>query len=326
MWESAGGSENKPIKVKTIHSFKRMRSFQPYTAVVAALKESKSLDISGEEGEEEITRKVPYKPAPAGKSKQEAASVYVKGFGDETPDTQFELEGWFAQYGETKGIKLRRTNENLFKGSVFITFADEEAANKFLELEPKPQWKGHDLKIMSKRAYCEEKSELIKAGKIEASSGGPKKFYEGRDSSSKGFRGRGRGGRGGFDQDDWKKRRDNDQKNGFKDRRGGGRGGRGRGRGGRGGRDRDDRRGGRDGRDGRDERKEQENSDVKHSSNEYASPPSPQLIPTDIAFSTMPRIQSTADESNNNGKRARDEDAGSGEPAAKKVDTKEVQA
>ncbi|CAM1511154.1 Fc.00g086670.m01.CDS01 [Cosmosporella sp. VM-42] len=308
MWESCEGSENKPIKVKTIHSFKRMRNFQPYSAVIAALKDSTFLDISGEEGEEEIKRKVAYKPMSVSKAKVEASSVYVKGFGDENPDTQFELESFFAQFGETKGIKLRRTNENLFKGSVFVTFADEDEAKKFIELEPKPQWKGNDLKIMSKRAYCDEKNDLIRQGKLEPSSGAPKKFYEGQNGASRG-RGSFRGGRGG-DPDDWKKRRENDQKHGFNDRRGGrgGRGGRGRGRGrgdggrgGRGGRDRDDRRHG-----GRDEPKEQKD-EAKHSSND-----------------TMPRIQSTAEssESNNNGKRAREDDGAGSEPVAKKVDIK----
>ncbi|CAF3633326.1 hypothetical protein FGSG_01968 [Fusarium graminearum PH-1] len=288
MWESCGGTENKPMKVKTIHSFKRMRTFQPYSAVIAALKDSKFLDLSGEEGEEELKRKTPYQPLNTSKSKVEAATVYVKGFGDETPNTQFDLESFFAQFGEVKGIKLRRTNEGLFKGSVFVTFADEEEANKFLKAEPAPKWNDHDLKIMSKRAYCDEKNELIKQGKIEPNHTQPKKFYEGRESGK--ARGRGRGGNdsGSRDNDNWKQRRDNDQKNGFKDRRGGrgGRGGRGRGRG----------RGGRDG--GRD--RDQTKDGAKHNSND-----------------TMPRIQSTADESSDNKKRSRDE-APAGEPAAKK--------
>lgn len=280
------------MKVKTIHSFKRMRTFQPYSAVIAALKDSKFLDLSGEEGEEELKRKTPYQPLNTSKSKVEAATVYVKGFGDETPNTQFDLESFFAQFGEVKGIKLRRTNEGLFKGSVFVTFADEEEANKFLKAEPAPKWNDHDLKIMSKRAYCDEKNELIKQGKIEPNHTQPKKFYEGRESGK--ARGRGRGGNdsGSRDNDNWKQRRDNDQKNGFKDRRGGrgGRGGRGRGRG----------RGGRDG--GRD--RDQTKDGAKHNSND-----------------TMPRIQSTADESSDNKKRSRDE-APAGEPAAKKVDVK----
>ncbi|KAF5718121.1 hypothetical protein FMUND_5413 [Fusarium mundagurra] len=289
MWESCGGSENKPMKVKTIHSFKRMRTFQPYSAVIAALKDSKFLELSGEEGEEVVKRKTPYQPMNAPKSKVEAATVYVKGFGDEAPNTQFDLESFFAQFGEVKGLKLRRTNEGLFKGSVFVTFADEDEANKFLKIDPKPKWKDHDLKIMSKRAYCDEKNDLIRQGKIEPNQSNPRKFYEGRET---GKGGRGRGGKDsrGRGQDDWKQRRENDQKNGFKDRRGG-RGGRGRGRG----------RGGRDG--GRD--RDQSKDEVKHSSND-----------------TNPRIQSTADESADNKKRGRDEDAPSGEPAAKKVDVK----
>ncbi|KAJ4228869.1 hypothetical protein NW759_003588 [Fusarium solani] len=299
MWESCGGAENKPMKLKTIHSFKRMRTFQPYSAVVAAIKDSKFLELEGEEGEEEVKRKYPYKPMNTSKAKVEAATVYVKGFGDETPNTQFDLETFFAQFGEVKGLKLRRTNENLFKGSVFVTFADEEEANKFIKLEPSPKWKEHDLKIMSKRAYCDEKNELIRQGKIEPNASNPRKFYEGRESGNKGGRGRGRGGKDfrDRDQDDWKKRRENDQKNGFRDRRGGGRGGRGRGRG-RGGRDGDR---GRDGGRDRDQRKEE----VKHNGND-----------------TMPRIQSTADDSNTNGKRAREDDAPAGEPVAKKVDVK----
>lgn len=240
MWETCGGTENKPMPVKSIHSFKRMRSFQPYSAVVDALRASNFLDIKGEEGEETIQRKVPYKPASDNKVKTDAATVYVKGFGDEKPDTQFNLESFFAKFGEVKGLKLRRTNEQLFKGSVFVTFVDEEAAKKFIEMDPAPQWEGHDLKIMSKAAYCDEKSDLIRQGKLEPSGQQPRKFFEGQERG-------GRGRRGGFrgDKDNWNDRRDHDRKNGFKDNRGGrggrGRGGRGRGGRGRGDRDRGDR-------------------------------------------------------------------------------------
>ncbi|KAM0452690.1 hypothetical protein ACHAPV_009309 [Trichoderma viride] len=231
MWETCAGSENKPMPIEKIHSFKRMRIFQPYSAVVSALKESKVLEVSGEEGKEVVKRKVPYKPVPTSKAKAEAATVYVKGFGDEQPDTQFELESFFTQFGEVNGLKLRRTNESLFKGSVFVTFADEETAKSFLALDPAPKWKEHDLKIMSKHDYCEEKSDLIKQGKLVPSATTQKKFYEGRDFGKKNTR--------SGDKDDWKQRRDQDQKSGFRGGRGG-RGGRGRGRGGRG-------RGGRDG-------------------------------------------------------------------------------
>ncbi|KAL3955302.1 hypothetical protein ACCO45_010865 [Purpureocillium lilacinum] len=285
MWESCEGTANKPMPISKIHSFKRMRVFQPYSAVVAALRESKFLEVSGEEGEEVIKRKVPYKPMAESRAKAEAATVYVKGFGDENPDTQFDLESFFAQYGEIKGLKLRRTPEGLFKGSVFVTFPDEDEAKKFVALEPAPKYKEHDLKIMTKKDYCDEKSEMIRQGKLEPSSTSSKRFFEGRDPSAKKGH-RGKDNAGPRDRDDWKKRRDHDQKHGFQGGRGGrgrGRGGRGRGGFGRGGRDN----GGRD-RDRRDGKGEERRGDFKDA---------------------KPRIQSTSEDAPAaNGKRARDDE------------------
>ncbi|KAJ6444257.1 6-phosphogluconate dehydrogenase [Purpureocillium lavendulum] len=321
MWESCEGTTNKAMPISKIHSFKRMRVFQPYSAVVAALRDSKFLVVEGEEGKEVIKRKVPYKPMAENRAKAEAATVYVKGFGDENPDTQFDLESFFAQYGEIKGLKLRRTPEGLFKGSVFVTFPDEDAAKKFIALEPAPKYKEHDLKIMSKKEYCDEKSELIRQGKLEPSSQSSRKFFEGRDPSNakKGYRGK--DGSGPRDRDDWKKRRDHDQKQGFQ----GGRGGRGRGRGGRG---RGFGRGGRD-NGGRDrERREGRGEERKADFKEAAAGDDKQRRETNNMRSAQPRIQSTAEEAPAaNGKRSREDDgSGEGAPAAKKVDSKETPA
>lgn len=252
MWTITGGTENKPVKVKHILNFGRCRRFQPYEAVIAALKDSETLEISGPEGDEEVKRKQAYVPASETAQARVAKSVYVKGFGDETPTTQVDIEAFFAPYRPINAIRLRRTDEQYFKGSVFVEFPSEDAAKAFLALDPKPTYQGHELKIMSKRDYMEEKNQLIKEGKLEPQKQQKTKFWEGKELG--GTRG-GRGGRGGGDRrgdsDDWKKRRENDQKNGF-----GGRGGRGgRGRGGRGGRGRGGR-GGRDDRNGRDRRQE----------------------------------------------------------------------
>ncbi|PHH85046.1 hypothetical protein CDD83_984 [Cordyceps sp. RAO-2017] len=186
MWESCEGTANKPVPISKIHSFKRMRTFQPYSAIVAALRDSKFVEVVGEKGQELVKRRVAYKPMAGGRVKVEASTVYVKGFGDENPDTQFDLESFFAKFGEIKGLKLRRTNEGLFKGSVFVTFPNEEAAKKFVEQDPAPTYKGHELKIMSKRKYCDEKSELIRQGKLEPNNSSQKKFFEGRDPNKKG--------------------------------------------------------------------------------------------------------------------------------------------
>ncbi|KAL8724665.1 MAG: hypothetical protein Q9181_006725 [Wetmoreana brouardii] len=216
------GHDNLPVPISTIHSFKRMRHFQPFSAIVEALKESATLNVVNED---HIQRKTPLpeglKDRPITEIKEvfenEAMkrSVYVKGFGDEVPSTQFDIEAFFAKYGPTNSVRLRRRGDRLFKGSVFVEFDNEETQEKFLSLDPKPKWKGQDLIVKSKKQYCDDKVEDIKAGRI-------KPRFEDRT------RGQGR------DDRDWKTRRDEDQRNGH--RRGGGgkgfgshKGGRGRG-------------------------------------------------------------------------------------------------
>ncbi|RDA87381.1 hypothetical protein CP532_7026 [Ophiocordyceps camponoti-leonardi (nom. inval.)] len=333
MWQTCEGTANKPMPISKIHSFKRMRTFQPYSAVVAALRESSFLEVTGDEGKELVKRKVAYKPMAEARAKAEAATVYVKGFGDENPDTQFDLESFFAKYGEIKGLKLRRTNEGLFKGSVFVTFPDEEAAKKFIEMDPAPTYKGHELKIMFKRDYCEEKSELIRQGKIEPNGQTRKRFFEGGSGTKRGGK-RDNRHDGHHDSGDWKKRREEDQKNGFHDRRDGGRGrgarGRDRGRGR--GRGRGAGRGGRDGAGkGRDSRREE--GERRDDTNEYDRTPAvddDENRAADSFPSAKPRIQSTKSEDTAapvtaGVKRPRDEDgaAPTDVPPAKKVDVKE---
>ena len=113
-------------------------------------------------------------------------------------------------------IRLRRAHDKTFKGSVFVEFASEEKQKEFLALDPKPKWKDQDLVIKSKKEYCDEKVEEIKAGNVKPSSSS-------RGRGGRGRGGRGRGGRGGREDSrnerDWRDRRAEDQKNGFKDRR-----------------------------------------------------------------------------------------------------------
>jgi len=209
-----------------------MHRFKPYEAVVEALRKSKILEVSGPAGDEEIKRKKAYNVQ--GRARFDAATVYVKGFGDEEPSTQFDLEAFFTKFGPVNAVRLRRSDDNLFKGSVYVEFQDAEAAQSFLALDPKPRWKDQELKIMSKQDYVAEKNQLIHDGKLQPSKSKSTRFFEGRSFDARGRGGRGRGwSRGGsnnnrdVDRDDWKKRRDADQKNGFRGRGGG----RGRGRG-----------------------------------------------------------------------------------------------
>jgi lupus La protein len=232
-----GGKENKPVPLKTIHDFKRMRHFQPYSAVRDAVANSKFLNLNEAD---EITRKVALADKygdDAQENKKIASSdnmkrsIYVKGFGNETEKSQLEIEEFFEPYGPVTAVRLRRADDGFFKRSVFAEFESEEGAKAFLELDPKPKFNDNELTVMSKQEYVDKKNDDIKEGRIN-----PRSPSRGNQRSNRD---------GG---DNWKSSRDDFQSRGG--RGGRGRGGRGRG-GDRGGRGRGGRGGGRGGRDGR---------------------------------------------------------------------------
>lgn len=173
LYNQVGGSANKPVPIGLIHSFKRMKRFQPFSAVVEALKDSEILEIVGKD---EIRRKVPLEDrgektdrefVQVYEDRTQSRSVYAKGFGEEDSSTQFDIEDFFAPYGPINAVRLRRSfPEKIFKGSVFIEFYDEDTQKAFMDLDPKPKWKGQDLLIMSKKDYVEMKAEDIRSGKI----------------------------------------------------------------------------------------------------------------------------------------------------------------
>ncbi|KAL3494458.1 hypothetical protein BJX62DRAFT_198051 [Aspergillus germanicus] len=222
LFSKVGGRQNNAVPLELLHSFKRMRRFQPFSAIVEALKTSETLELT--DNDTSVRRKVPLPESVADihdasvvkvfEDKAMTRSIYAKGFGDEQPTTQLDIEAFFASYGPINAIRLRRTADKHFKGSVFVEFESEEKQKAFLELDPKPQWKGQDLLIKSKKEYCDEKVADIEAGRVRPSGG------RGRG----GHRG-GRGGRGGNRRDnrrdnrDWRERRADDQKRGFRNDR-----------------------------------------------------------------------------------------------------------
>ncbi|KAF1938698.1 hypothetical protein EJ02DRAFT_468737 [Clathrospora elynae] len=251
------GPENRPVSIKHICSFKRMRRFKPYTAIVAALRDSKDLVVVddgeySEAGSEAVKRIEPlvvpaqdgdkenpptmedlFNRLKHGSSNNMETSAYVKGFGSEDDAGQIALEQFFRPYGAVM-VRKRRDNDQNWKGSVFVEFDTEDSQKQFLALDPKPKFNGNELVTMGKKEYvlmkCQEKGikpdwELTEEEKRE-------KFSKERrnNGDSYGNRNRGNDRRGGGD-------------------RGRGRGGGG-GRGGRGGRGGNDRRdNGRDRRD-----------------------------------------------------------------------------
>ncbi|KAI4096302.1 MAG: hypothetical protein LQ344_001128 [Seirophora lacunosa] len=320
LFSKVQGHDNLPVPISTIHSFKRMRHFQPFSAVVDALKESTTLNVVGDDNDL-VQRKTPLpeglkdKPMFEVKKVHEdqamKQSVYVKGFGEEQPSTQFDIEAFFAEYGPTNSVRLRRASNNMFKGSVFVEFDSEESQKKFLELDPKPKWKGQDLLIKSKKQYCDDKVEDIKSGKIR-----PRNAEEKRLA--------------GNDDRDWKVRRAEDQQNGHK-RGGGGRGfgshKGGRGRGGRnsgGRRDRDEER-----RNDRDNRNVPKVATTAGSDNEDSKAAAPSKEPSAATTDNtqteagVPAPKSPPDSGAK--KRAReDDDTLEDDRLAKKVDNRSI--
>ena len=216
-----------------------MRHFQPLSAIVDALKESTVLNIV--ENDTAIQRKSPLPEGLVGKpmveikkvheDKTMARSVYAKGFGEEQPSSQFDIEAFFAEHGSTNSVRLRRSFDGTFKGSVFVEFDSEETQKAFLAIDPKPKWQGNELQIKSKKKYCDDKVDDIAAGRVRPNE--DDRFQRKGKQGGK----RDRDERDDKDDRDWRVRRDEERKSGFKDRNGGkhrGFGSSGRGRGGRG--------------------------------------------------------------------------------------------
>ncbi|EXJ77055.1 lupus La protein [Capronia epimyces CBS 606.96] len=214
-----GGSQNNPVELTVIHSFKRMRHFQPFEAIVEALRESKILELTDDDTSvrrrEPLPESLNNGPDPNAvrifEDRAMPRTVYAKGFGEEVPSTQFDIEAFFAPYGPTNAVRLRRTEDKIFKSSVFVEFETEELAQAFLDLDPKPKFKGKDLQIMSKKEYCDKKVEDIKAGKIR-----PNNKHERNRRNDRGGRD-GKRKRDEEDSRDWRTRRDEDRKQGFRD-------------------------------------------------------------------------------------------------------------
>ncbi|KAK9235738.1 hypothetical protein V1525DRAFT_408994 [Lipomyces kononenkoae] len=164
LWTTASANDGW-VPISTIASFSRMRRFQPLEAIVDALCQSKEL-LEVSEDREKVRRRMPLKqPAPEEKATAFMSSVYVKGFGEETPTSQFDIENFFEGFGlGLRQVRLRRDGDKKFKGSVFVEFATVDEAEKFIAYEPKPMWNDTELEIMSKKSYVDKKAAEGKTG------------------------------------------------------------------------------------------------------------------------------------------------------------------
>ncbi len=204
-----------------------MQHFQPRDAVVKALKESSVLEVVDDDTA--VRRKTPLPENLTGKSMDEvqkvhedrsmAKSIYAKGFGEEDSTTQFDMEAWFANYGLTNSVRLRRDGNKCFKGSVFVEFDTEETQQEFLDLNPPAKWKGKDLEIKSKKEYCDAKVDEINKGRIRRNSPDPH-YEDKRDKRphrvSPTYNNKRHDYSEGDDDRDWRQRRSEEAANGYR--------------------------------------------------------------------------------------------------------------
>ncbi|KAK9379160.1 uncharacterized protein V2V93DRAFT_374158 [Kockiozyma suomiensis] len=204
------------VPISTIANFARMRRFQPFDEVVAALRESKELLEVDAEGAN-VRRKVPLNaPAPDTKKQIDLSSVYVEGFGDETSTSQFDIESFFEKLsGAVRQVRLLRNSSKKFEGAVLVEFAAPDAAAKFVASQSDLKYGECQLKILSKEdylsskggkpgytfgrfnAFSTEKRKRKSDEEENESAEKQSKTGSGRAGRGRGRGGRGRGGRGG---------------------------------------------------------------------------------------------------------------------------------
>lgn len=171
-------SEEGWCPIATIASFKRMKQLtDDISVVVAALKTSEKLAVS-DDGEK-VRRK---DPLPDTLDFTER-SVYVKGFAESATldDLEEEVNKHLEEGEKLVCVRMRRfrEGEKKFKGSVFLEFETEKAAQRFSSLTIKLSDDAEPLLIMMKAAYISKKKVEIEARKAakkaEKASGGEEK-------------------------------------------------------------------------------------------------------------------------------------------------------
>jgi len=170
------------LTMETLLKFKRLSDLSADGKVVlAALAKSDSgLLAIDTEGEGKI-RRSPDKPLPENNDETrkmvEAKTAYAKGF-DKENTTMDELLEYYAE-NEPKVVNIQMRNyskdkKKHFKGSIFMTFRDEESCTAFIE-DPDKKYKGVELLRMKQRAYLDSKEAEYEEKRKQRGAGGDKK-------------------------------------------------------------------------------------------------------------------------------------------------------
>uniref|UniRef100_A0A2M3ZGI0 Putative rna-binding protein la n=1 Tax=Anopheles braziliensis TaxID=58242 RepID=A0A2M3ZGI0_9DIPT len=172
--------DNGWVTLDVLLSFKRLKALsEDKKVIVDAIEKSTEGLIEVSEDREKL-RRHPERPLPEldEETRKEiyTRTVYVKGFAPQDGTTMNELVEFFQPYDKVVNIVMRKyhdkpTKKYLFKGSVFVTFANTEQCEKFLAIE-KLSYKGKELirkmqndYFVAKQAENKERQEKIEQRK-----------------------------------------------------------------------------------------------------------------------------------------------------------------
>lgn len=170
------------VDMETMLKFKRLAQLsEDADVILAALKKSPAgmMETSGE-GKTAKLRRSPSLPVPdnteESKREVEARTVYLKGFDKENTTLDELIDYFHNSYEKVLNVQMRtymdkKNKERHFKGSVFVTFKDEESAKKLVEAKDvKYKDEGEPLLIKFQKDYFEEKSKEMADKKKERQS------------------------------------------------------------------------------------------------------------------------------------------------------------
>lgn len=153
------------VPVDVLLTFKRLKTLsEEKKVIVGAIEKSDEGLIEISEDREKL-RRHPERPLPEQNEETRkeifGRTVYVKGFAPEDGTQMSELLEFFEPFEKIVNIVMRKYHDKaskkyLFKGSVFVTFANKNQCAEFLKNE-KLEYKGKELVRKMQDDYFEEK-------------------------------------------------------------------------------------------------------------------------------------------------------------------------
>lgn len=153
------------VPLDVLLTFKRLKSLSEDKKVIVDAVEKSDEGLVEVSEDREKLRRHPERPLPEQNEETRkeiyARTVYVKGFAPEDGTQMSEVLEFFEPYEKVTNIVMRKyhdkaTKKYLFKGSVFVTFANKDLCAEFLKKD-KLEYKGKELIRKMQDDYFEEK-------------------------------------------------------------------------------------------------------------------------------------------------------------------------